>query len=209
MDNVAYREEVTRGELPHAMRGYRNLGYPPAGYVPASNGMVTIIIMAPPQTTFPDWRKGAFAHDAPPHAWHIPRFDWRAWVQIACVAAIVVGVGYLIYGMAVGDAGDSASMAALLSPLAVPGIEQLADLLPQQTPPQTAPAPWWRFWNQEPDTVPPQQAAQEGGGWTWPPQNPVGDAIDGTIQAVTWLIYAALILVVLWFVSFVIGIVRR
>ena len=45
--------------------------------------------------------------------------------------------------------------------------------------------------------------------WSWPPKNPVGDAIDGAANVITWLVWALVIGGVLWAASLVAGIVRR
>jgi hypothetical protein len=203
-NNVPYQEEVTRGELRHALRGYSAMGYPPAGYVPASNGMVTIIIMAPPATAIPDWRTGAFAPSAPSPRRTWPALDWRMWVQMVCMVVILGGIGYGAWAMFVPAASRPAVTAQtggmrldpatghMAEPTAAEGaLSFLAGLLPKAAPPAA------------------QKADQEKAGWKWPPANPVGEAIDGATQAVLWLVYAVIALGVLWGVSFVVGIAGK
>lgn len=98
-DHVPYQEDVTRGELRHALRGYNALGYPPAGYVPAGNGMVTIIIMAPPQATIPDWRAGAWSNPQPATRQAWPALDPTALLRWLPVLLIVAGLCWTAYAM--------------------------------------------------------------------------------------------------------------
>lgn len=140
----------------------------------------------------------------------LPAFNWRVFVQLLCVLAIVGGAGYLGYSVFMGaDLSAGAPDWGGLSQGARTAWDEIAaPWQPEPTPvpePQTAPAPWWRFWNQEPDTV----QAGESGGWTWPPRNPVGDAIDTAGAVIMWLVWALVAVGVLWLVSVGVGIVRR
>lgn len=213
-NQVPYTEEVTPGELRHAMRGYGRMGYPVEGYTPMPNGLVTIVIMAPPNTTIPDWRTGAFAQpQAHRRSW--PAFNWRAWVQVLCVLAIVGGIGYLVYSMAGSGDVKQPNVAAAVDDLRtmVRDFLEEEDAKPEPKPePQTVEAPWWRFWNREPDVVQPQaeeKAPLDATEWTWPPKNPVGDAIDGMQQMVMLTIYLVLGLGLLFVFAVLVGGARR
>lgn len=201
-------------------------GYPPSDIIRGKEGIYILVVTVPatlPQEIDP----GALIPQRRRQTW--PPFDWRVFVQLLCVLALVGGIGYLAYqvfasprltiaGVPVETGGMRIDPATgrMVEPTAWEraqgALEDARDwlrgLLPQQQPaaqPQTVPAPWWRFWNREPDTVQPGQS----GGWAWPLKNPVGDAIDGTMQAITWLTYAVIALGVLWLISFIVGIVRR
>lgn len=109
-NKVPYREDVTPGELPHAMRGYNAMGYPPAGYTQGANGMVTIIIMAPPQAQIPDWRKGAFGQQ---HKGASPRGEGFPPILYLAGAVVVLAlVGYLAYAFMGGRAAFPATVPA-------------------------------------------------------------------------------------------------
>lgn len=154
-ERIAYQEEVTPGALPHAMRGYNALGYPPAGYMPGANGMMVIIIMAPPQTVIPDWRSGLQQPSAPR-----PRQLWPAWdaqrvVQWAMVLAVIAGALYI--GSALFGGGDAPAPAATaqtddagpLSWLRLPW--QTDDAPAQVAEPQAEPFRW--PWERAADAV--------------------------------------------------------
>lgn len=211
-DNVPYQDDVTRGELRHAMRGYNALGYPPAGYVPAGNGMVTIIIMAPPATAIPDWRTGAFPSQPsmPRQAW--PAFDWRMWVQMLCVVAIIGGVGYLAWGMFAPPSQQQWAWPGVAAATGGMRLDPATGHMAAPTAAEQAQAALDDALALLRGLLPPAQQqppAQEESGWSWLPKNPVGDAIDGTMQIVQWLVYAVIALAVLWLISFIVGVAGK
>ena len=179
-NRVPYREDVTPGELRHALRGYTQMGYPIRGYTQGDSGMVTIIIMAPPGAQIPDWRTGAFGSPVPTRQLGWPAFNWRKIVQVLCVLAIVGAVGYIILG-----SGEALTdLVGDRTPNGEPVVEKVED------------APWWRFWDQEP------AAEEEGAGW--PLTNVVGDAVDGMIkQAAMVLVGLGTVLTILFVILFV------
>lgn len=206
-DNVPYSEEVTRGELRHALRGYTALGYPPTSYTPLPSGGFMIIIMAPPQTNIPDWRSGAFRPPAAPHGWNMPRFDWRRWARLAAVLMIVGSVGYLAYTAF----GPREMLAGV--PVEVGGmrLDPATGHMAQPTAYEQAQEVWDgaidALRSLRPSPAPPAQ--EEERGWSWLPKNPVGDAIDGVAQTVQWLTYAVVVLAILWLAAFVAGLIHK
>lgn len=202
-------------------------GYPPSDIIRGKEGIYILVVTVPatlPQEIDP----GALIPQRRRQTW--PGFDWRVFVQMLCVLAIVGGIGYLAYqvfapprltiaGVPIETGGMRIDPATgrMVEPSAWERAQGaledarnwLRGLLPQREPqaqPQAAEPGGWRWpWEARPETQPNAQA----GGWTWPPKNPVGDAIDGTMQAITWLTYAVIALGVLWLISFIVGIVRR
>ena len=171
-------------------------------------GQYVIVILLPDGAPTPDWRSAPASRPASA-GFNWPAFNWRVFVQLLCVLAIVGGVGYLAYAVFSGaDLSVGAPDWGGISQSARDAWDDIAaPWQPEPTPvpePQTAPAPWWRFWNQEPDTV---QGGQSGSGWL--PRNPVGDAIDTAGQVIMWLVWALVAVGVLWLVSVAVGIVRR
>lgn len=198
------------------------------GYQALPTGMYVITVLAPVGAAEADWR-GAPRRRGPRFV--PPAFNWRVFVRLLAVLMIVGALGYIGYsvfasysapqptiagvpvevgGMRIGPDGRMVQPTAAERVQAWWGnaIDSVAGLLPKAAPPAqpvTQPAPWWRFWDTEPDTV---QGGQSGG-WTWPPKNPVGDAWDGVTQTITWLIYAVIALGVLYVVSLIMGIVGK
>ena len=155
-----------------------------------------------------------FAYETHPShrpGFRVPAFHWRGFVQILCVLAIVGAVGYIAYSRMAG--GTQPTIAGV--PVEVGGMKldpttgrMVEPSLLEQAQGALDGAFDW-LGGLLPSGAQTHAAPQTDTGWTWPPKNPVGDAIDGTMQAVTWLTYAVIALGVLWLISFVVSIVGK
>jgi len=136
--------------------------------------------------------------------------NWRVLVSALCILCIVGGIGYFAYALWGG---------ADLSGPTVPDARSLSQSVrdwwgdvsaPWEPQPEGEPVverTGFRWpWESAVVNAPKNADATE---WSWPPKNPVGDAIDGAANVITWLVWALVIGGVLWAASLVAGIVRR
>lgn len=174
------------------------------------NGAYVIVVVLPEDAPAPDWRAAPAQRSGSGWSgWSMPAFNVRVFVQLLCVLAILLGVGYLSYGVLSGaDLSWSAPDLGGLSQQARNAWDDVAapwEPLPNGEP--VVEKTGWRWpWESATVSAPKDDAATE---WTWPPKNPVGDAIDTAGTVITWLVWALVIVGVLWAASLVAGIVRR
>ncbi len=170
------------------------------------NGAYVIVVMLPEEAPAPDWRTAPAQRAASGWSgWSMPAFNMRVFVQLLCVLAILLGVGYLGYGVLSGaDLSWSAPDLGGLSQQVRAAWDDVA--APWKPLPNGEPVverTGWH-WPWESATV---NAPQDAGGWL--PANPIGNAIDGAAQMITWLVWVLVVAGVLWSASLVAGIVRR
>lgn len=172
-----------------------------------SGGLYVIVVAVPVGAPTPDWRQAPPSQ--PARAWALPAFNWRVFVQILCALAIVGGIAYFAWGMMGGGAGGGAGEE--------PGMSwddvgawldaRAAALRPLPRGEPVVETTEWR-WPWESAVISGPKSA-DAGGWSWPPANPVGDALDGAAAAVTWLVWGLLAVGGLWLASLAFGIARR
>ncbi len=199
-----YVENVHPSQLRRAMSVLSAKGVDVRGYSRTPDGMMAILFMLPDAVdTAPDWRSA-------PRPRTRRAVNWRGYVQMLCVVAIVGGLGYLGYGMMAGELATTtvpsngpATLAGLPAvtggmrldadgSMAQPSAADLAAIAVDVAgdavhaavaAPVTVEvaAPWWRVWNQEPDQV------QHGGGWL---RNAVSvpDGFNGTLTMIAYVI---------------------
>ena len=205
-----YEEQAVPVHPSQSKRAMHNLsaaGVPILGGGMGAGGQYIIIVAVPVGGAAPDWRS---APPRPRSAFRpVISFDWRMFVQIVCVLAIVGGVAYFAWGMAGGESGDGLKWDGIAWDDVGAWLDaRAAALRPLPRGEPIVETTEWR-WPWESRIVNAPKGMDIGGGWSWLPANPIGNAIDGAATAVTWLVWALLAVVALWLGSQVFSIVRR
>ena len=192
-----------------AMSNYKGAGVPILGNGMGGGGMYVIVIAVPVGAPTPDWQA------APPRAASpfrpIIAFNWRVFVQIMCALAIVCGLAYFGYAFVSGAdvrGGDIAAGAQDAAATFTGWLDdRLATLRPLPNGEPVVETTAWRWpWESKVVNAPKFAGSSE---WSWMPANPVGDAIDGAGQVITWLVCALVLVGVLWAASIAFGAYRR
>lgn len=190
-----------------AMHNYAAAGIPILGNG-MGGGAYVIVIAVPVGTPTPDWQAAPQRAASPFRP--IVAFNWRVFTQIVCVLAIVGGLAYFGWAFMAGADVRGGDIAAGAQDAAGNFTAWLDDRLALLRPlPRGEPVvertgfrwPW------ESAVVSAPKAA--GGSEWWMPANPVGDAVDGIGRMITWLVWALVIVGVLWVVSLLTPILLR
>ena len=192
-----------------AMSNYKGAGVPILGNGMGGGGAYVIVIAVPVGAPTPDWQA------APPRAASsfrpIVAFNWRVFVQILCVLAIVGGLAYFAWALMAGADVRGGDIAAGAQDAAASFTGWLDDRLALLRPlpngePIVESTAWHWPWESAVISAPRDAGSSE---WSWMPANPVGDAIDGAAQTIMWLVWALVAVGVLWLASIAFGIARR
>lgn len=169
---------------------FDNAGYPVGQVIPQAGGMYIIVVSLPsyvPQEFDPRYL-GSYRPQPRRRAWRWTP-DWRRLVTLALLLVIVAAAGWTVYSAAQPEADTEAgnSLAELAYGLWPDGEE-----LPAGEPVVERTGPWaglLEWWDGMREDAPAGEAPP-----SWPPKNPVGDAVDGMMGMLTALLYVALII---------------
>ena len=210
--NEAYEERavpVHPSQSGRAMHNYAAQGIPILGKG-SSGGMYVIVIGVPVGAPTPDWTYAPPQPASYRRGFNWPAFNWRVFAQLLAVLMIAAALGYFGWVFATGSDASGGDIVAGAQDAAGNFTAWLDDRLALLRPlPRGEPVvertgfrwPW------ESAVVSAPKAA--GGSEWWMPANPVGDAVDGIGRMITWLVWALVIVGVLWVVSLLTPILLR